>query len=141
LEASPATTFRACSSPAPTAVKPQPAPAIFSQESVHTTLSITDHTRKRPSTGPRTTHGPQHPHAYGGACLPSALANVKRVSSSCRRHRGEVARRQSSPVIDAIGDTRREGPQWRRLSWSSSRRRRCLTRMGSKNGVDVDGVI
>jgi hypothetical protein len=59
LEASPATTFRACSSPAPMPVKPQPAPAILSQESVHTTLSITHHTRKRPSTGPRTTHGPQ----------------------------------------------------------------------------------
>jgi hypothetical protein len=63
LEASPATTFRACSSPAPTPVKPQPTPAILSQESVHTTLSITHHTRKRPSTrpstGPRTTHGPQ----------------------------------------------------------------------------------
>jgi hypothetical protein len=53
------TTFHACSSPAPTGVKPQPAPAILSQESVHTTLSITHHIRKRPSTGPRTTHGPQ----------------------------------------------------------------------------------
>jgi hypothetical protein len=61
LEASPATTFRACSSLAPTPVKPQPAPIILSQESVHTTLSITQHTRKRPSTGPRTTHGPQSP--------------------------------------------------------------------------------
>jgi hypothetical protein len=61
LEASPATTFRACSSLAPTPVKPQHAPAILSQESVHTTLSITHHTRKRPSTGPRTTHGPQSP--------------------------------------------------------------------------------
>jgi hypothetical protein len=40
-------------------VKPQPALAILSQESVHTTLSITHHTRKRPSTGPRTTHGLQ----------------------------------------------------------------------------------
>jgi hypothetical protein len=59
LEASPATTFRACSSPAPTRVKTQPTPAILSQESVHTTLSITHHTRKRPSTGPRTTPGPQ----------------------------------------------------------------------------------
>jgi hypothetical protein len=59
LEASPATTFRTCCSPAPTLVKPQPAPAILSQELVHTTLSITHHTRKRPSTGPRTTHGPQ----------------------------------------------------------------------------------
>jgi hypothetical protein len=59
LEASLVTTFRACSLPAPTPVKPQPAPAILSQESVHTTLSITHHTRKRPSTGPRTTHGPQ----------------------------------------------------------------------------------
>jgi hypothetical protein len=28
---------------------------------VHTTLSITHHTRERPSTGPRTTHGPQSP--------------------------------------------------------------------------------
>jgi hypothetical protein len=61
LEASPATTIGACSSPAPTPVKPQPAPAILRQESVHTTLSITHHTRKRPSTGPRTTHGPQSP--------------------------------------------------------------------------------
>jgi hypothetical protein len=61
LEASPATTFRACSLPAPTPVKPQPAPAKLSQESVHTTLSITHHTRKRPSTGPQTTHGPQSP--------------------------------------------------------------------------------
>jgi hypothetical protein len=61
LEASPATTFRACSSPAPTPVKPQPAPAILSQKSVHTTLSITHHTRKQPSTGPRATHGPQSP--------------------------------------------------------------------------------
>jgi hypothetical protein len=49
------TTFLACSSPAPTPVKPQPAPAILSQESVHTMLSITHHTRKRSSTGPRTT--------------------------------------------------------------------------------------
>jgi hypothetical protein len=55
MEASLATTFRACSSHAPTPVKPQPASAILSQESVHTTLSITHHTRKRPSTGPRTT--------------------------------------------------------------------------------------
>jgi hypothetical protein len=60
LEASPATTFRDCSSPAPTPVKPQPAHAIHSQELVQTTLSITHHTRKRPSTGPRTTHGSHH---------------------------------------------------------------------------------
>jgi hypothetical protein len=59
--ASPATTFRACSSPAPTPVKSQPTPTILSQESVHTTLSITHHTRKWPSTGLRTTHGPQSP--------------------------------------------------------------------------------
>jgi hypothetical protein len=61
LEASPATTFRACSSRAPTLVQPQSAPAILSQKSVHTTSSITHHTRKRPSTSPRTTHGPQSP--------------------------------------------------------------------------------
>jgi hypothetical protein len=47
-------TFRARSSPTSTRVKPQPAPAILSQEFVHTTLSITHHTRKRPSTGPQT---------------------------------------------------------------------------------------
>jgi hypothetical protein len=52
------TTFCACFSPAPTRVKTKPAPAIHSQESVHTTLSITHHTRKRPSNDPRTTHGP-----------------------------------------------------------------------------------
>jgi hypothetical protein len=45
IKASPATTFRACSSPAPTPVKPQPTPAILSQELVHTTLSIPHHTR------------------------------------------------------------------------------------------------
>jgi hypothetical protein len=61
LEASLATTFRTCSSLAPTPGKPQPAPAILSQELVHITLSITHHTRKRPSTGSWTTHGPQSP--------------------------------------------------------------------------------
>jgi hypothetical protein len=61
LEVSPATTFHACSSLAPTPVKPQHAPAILSQESVHSTLSVTHHTRKRPSSGPRTTNGPQSP--------------------------------------------------------------------------------
>jgi hypothetical protein len=59
LEASPAMTFHACSSPALTPVKTQPAPTILIQESVHTMLSITHHTRKKPSTGPRTTHGSQ----------------------------------------------------------------------------------
>jgi hypothetical protein len=48
-----AKTFCACFSPAPTQIKPQHAPAILGQESVHTTLSITLHTMERPSTGPR----------------------------------------------------------------------------------------
>jgi hypothetical protein len=65
LETSPATTFRACSSPAQKPVKPQPAPATLGQESVHTTLSITHHRRKRPSTGPRTIHGPQRARSGG----------------------------------------------------------------------------
>jgi hypothetical protein len=34
-------------------IKPKPAPAILSQESVHTTLSITHHSQERPSTGHR----------------------------------------------------------------------------------------
>jgi hypothetical protein len=78
LEASPVTTLRACSSPAPTPVKPQPAPTILSQESVHAMLSITHHTRKRPSTSPRTTHGPQH-----------ILKNAKeRLGSVYSKHKG-----------------------------------------------------
>jgi hypothetical protein len=55
LAASPVMTFRVCSSPAPTPVKSQPALAILRQVSVHTTLSTTHHTRKRPTTSPRTT--------------------------------------------------------------------------------------
>jgi hypothetical protein len=42
------------SSPAPTQIKPQLAPAILGQESVHTMLSTTHHSQERPSTGPRT---------------------------------------------------------------------------------------
>jgi hypothetical protein len=53
-EATQAKTFCVHSSPAPTQIKPQPAPAIPGQESVHTTLSITHQTKERPSTGPRT---------------------------------------------------------------------------------------
>jgi hypothetical protein len=34
----------------------QHAPTILSQDSILTTLSITHHTRKRPSTSPQTTH-------------------------------------------------------------------------------------
>jgi hypothetical protein len=60
-------TFHACSSPAPTPIQSQPAPTILSQESVHTTLSITHHTRKRPSTGPRTTQAlKSHLDGLGG---------------------------------------------------------------------------
>jgi hypothetical protein len=63
--------FRTCSSPAQTPVKPQPAPTILSQDLVHTTFSITHHTRKQPSTGPRTTHGPETPCSYAqrSGCL------------------------------------------------------------------------
>jgi hypothetical protein len=53
-EATQAKTFRARSSPAPTQIKLRPAPAILGQESVHTMLSITHHTKERPSTGLRT---------------------------------------------------------------------------------------
>jgi hypothetical protein len=88
LEASPATTFPACSSPAPTPVKPQPAPAILRQESVHTTLSITHHTRKRPSTGPRTTHGPHRCCLEEGLELPSypSLLRGGRLGAAAQKH-------------------------------------------------------
>jgi hypothetical protein len=85
LEASPAMTFRACSSPAPTPFKPQPEPAILSQESVHTTLSITHHTRKQPSTGPRTTHGPQSLEAAHRCEAPGGRGSVHRSSTAANR--------------------------------------------------------
>jgi hypothetical protein len=53
-EATQGKTFRARSSPAPTEIKPQHAPAILGQESVYTMLSITHHTKERPSTSPQT---------------------------------------------------------------------------------------
>jgi hypothetical protein len=46
-------TFRTRSSPAPTQIKPQPAPTILGQESIYTMLSITHHTKERPCTNPR----------------------------------------------------------------------------------------
>jgi hypothetical protein len=88
-------TFRACSSPAPTPVKSQPALAILSQESVHTTLSITHHTRKRPSTGPRTTDGP-HSVAPSGSdrcklCSDEGMAQLgKQAGWGARVELGEA---------------------------------------------------
>jgi hypothetical protein len=108
LEASPATTFRACSSPAPTPVKPQPAPAILSQESVLTTLSITHHTRKRPSTGPRTTHGPQVATFPTGRlpwlgtaapCREVVVAWRRRSRQEARCAPGPAAPASSSPLL------------------------------------------
>jgi hypothetical protein len=108
LEASPAATFRACCSPAPIPFKPQPAPAILSQESVHTTLSITHHTRKRPSTGSRTTHGPQMANWRSGACRWSSHAS--RACLALLRHR-----RSCHPsCVSSCGGLRREGQGHRR---------------------------
>jgi hypothetical protein len=87
-------TFRACSSPAPTPVKPQPAPAILSQEAVHTTLSITHHTRKRPSTGPRTTHGPQSP-------LDECIDNTHMKVTREKRKRKETNKKKLQQVIES----------------------------------------
>jgi hypothetical protein len=53
-EATQAKTLRTRSSPTPTQIKPRPAPAILGQESVHTTLTVTHHTKERPSTDPQT---------------------------------------------------------------------------------------
>jgi hypothetical protein len=82
-------TFRSCSSPAPTRVKPQPAPAILSEESVYTTLSITHHTRKRPTTGPRSTHGPQP--RRGDLPLPDAASPTPARPPPTRPHPGAAA--------------------------------------------------
>jgi hypothetical protein len=112
-------TFRACSSPAPTLVRPQPARAILSQKSVHTTLSITHHTRKRPSTGPRTTHGPQslpwsvhwqHPHKVTREKRKSKETNKKKlqqVIQSQTKAKSKITwRRQvSDPLCKGNGST------------------------------------
>jgi hypothetical protein len=55
MEASLTSTFLTCSSLAPAPIKSRPAPVILGQESIHKMLSITHHTRKRPTNGPRTT--------------------------------------------------------------------------------------
>jgi hypothetical protein len=95
LEASRATTFRACSSPTPTPVKPQPAPAILSQESVHTTLSITYHIRKWPSTGPRTTHGPQPPRLQE-----HPLWSISRIDLKIRKADWNQNRRRNTRSLE-----------------------------------------
>jgi hypothetical protein len=80
-EASPPMTFCACSSPAPTAVKPQPTHPILQQESIHTTLSITHHTRMQPFTNPRTTQALSHRHRLDRSGLGSSGWTTTRVST------------------------------------------------------------
>jgi hypothetical protein len=99
-------TFHACSSPAPTRVKPQPTPVILSQESVHTTLSITHHTRKRPSTGLRTTHGPQSPPWWVHWQHPHKVTREK-------RKRKESDKKKPQQVIESQREARNE-ITWRR---------------------------
>jgi hypothetical protein len=99
-------TFRACSSPAPTRVKLQPAPAILSQESVHTTLSITNHTRKRPSTVPRTTHGPHARRRLlrlrnASRCLGTSRGSSCRSSSTTPPRAGSSSTTSPPPRIQA----------------------------------------
>jgi hypothetical protein len=84
-------TFCTCSSPAPTRVKPQPTPAILSQELVHTTLSITHHTRKRPSTGPWTTHGPQSPPWWVHWQHPHKVTREKRKIKETKKRKHQQA--------------------------------------------------
>jgi hypothetical protein len=100
-------TFRACSSLAPTPVKPQPAPAILHQESVHTTLSITHHTRKRPSTDPRTTHGPQNMTPRSPGTKREKMTN----SEDLARKVPNLARQGASSNSER---NRRHGPTCRR---------------------------
>jgi hypothetical protein len=66
-----------CSSPAPTPVKTQPAPAILSQESVYTMLSIIHHTRKRPTPVREPHMALRHKQQ---PCLPASARNRVLVS-------------------------------------------------------------
>jgi hypothetical protein len=106
LEASPTLTFRACSSPAPTPVKPQPAPAVLSQESVHTTLSITHHTRKRPTTGPQTTQALILP-------LDEYIYNTHVLVTKEKRKRKETTKTKSNKRSKAKGKAKGK-ITWRR---------------------------
>jgi hypothetical protein len=56
--------FRVRSPPAQMQIKPQPIHVIFGKEFVHTTLSITHHTRERPSIGPRTVRSSPSPFSH-----------------------------------------------------------------------------
>jgi hypothetical protein len=89
LDASPATAFCACSSHVPTPVKPQPTPAILSQELVHTTLLITHHTRKRPCTSPRTTQPLNLP-------LDEWIHNTHDLVTKEKRKRKEMTKRNTN---------------------------------------------
>jgi hypothetical protein len=105
-------TFAARSSPAPMLVKPQPAPAILSQELVHTMLLITHDTRKQPSTGPRTTHSPHRSPTcllgrYDLQWLPCLVALLPvddlvgpTYSASLRPHRLPGRFRPTQPRVD-----------------------------------------
>jgi hypothetical protein len=66
-------------------------PAILSQESVHTTLSITYHTRKEPSTGPRTTHGPQSPPWWVHWQNPHKVTREKRKRKETNKRKPQQA--------------------------------------------------
>jgi hypothetical protein len=77
LEATQAKTFRARSSPAPMQIEPQPAPVILDEELVHTMLSITHHTKERPSTSCRTLRS---------SISPRTLICIVATSSPILRH-------------------------------------------------------
>jgi hypothetical protein len=116
-------TFRVCSSPAPTRVKPQSTPAILIQESVHTMLSITHHTRKRPPTSPRTTHGAQSPalmsalttHTFGNQRKRKDKKQIKRNSN--KRSNVEKGKEQDHLRKTSLEPLR----QWQRLDTSETK--------------------
>jgi hypothetical protein len=112
-----AMTFRACSSPAPTPVKLQPAPAILSQESVHTMLSITHHIRKLPTTGPRTTQALNLP-------LDECIDNTHVLVTKEKRKREETTKRNSNKRLKAKAKAKSK------ITW----RRQVLDPLGKGNG-------
>jgi hypothetical protein len=99
LEASPATTFRACSSPAPTPVNPQPATAILSQESVHTILSITHHTGSD--------HPPVlKPHMVLNLPLDECINNTQDLVTKEKRKRKKTNKKKSQQAIESQRKTK-----------------------------------
>jgi hypothetical protein len=78
-------------------IKLQPAPAILSKESIHTTLSITHHSQERPPTGPRTLQSSISPLMSALTTHASNQFREKRKRKEMNEKLKEVIKTQKKP--------------------------------------------